>query len=209
MRQWLNAAHLQGRHLEIGTAAGGTLCAIMNWYSDSDRPAFTVVDTMSYFPNQLDIVKANLTEHGLDPQNVDFRVTGSDAAFESAQTNREQFDFILVDASHKIRDITNDLRWLRLLNQGGLACFHDYGPAFPGVRWSVDRFLRRHPHFVRHGQAGNLVCLQKDKPGKSPEVDGFDRAWATLLSPILNWRRSLQKRFKRKARDPRTNPDAD
>lgn len=50
---WLQTAGLTGVHLEIGTAAGGSLCFMMNLYSDADRPRFSVIDTMSYFKDQL------------------------------------------------------------------------------------------------------------------------------------------------------------
>ncbi|OYW22698.1 MAG: hypothetical protein B7Z55_04335, partial [Planctomycetales bacterium 12-60-4] len=49
-----------GLHLEIGTAAGGTLCAMLGAFSDASRPPFVVVDPMRYFPQQLDLVRKNL-----------------------------------------------------------------------------------------------------------------------------------------------------
>ena len=201
LESWLQDAELKARHLEIGTAAGGTLCFIMNRYDDKGRPPpFTVVDTMSYFADQLDIVKRNLTENGLDADTVDFRVMRSDEAFEQALKENLKFDFILIDASHKIRYVMNDLRWMRLLNVGGLACFHDYAPRFKGVRWPIDRFLRRNPHFSRHGQAETLLCLRKDRPPARPEVGALDRVWAWLCSPILQWDLSLQKRLRKRGK---------
>ena len=70
----LRAGQLKGRHLEIGTAAGGTLKELMRAYPDGERPPFVVVDPMTYFPDQLAKVRRNLAAAGLDPDRVDFRV---------------------------------------------------------------------------------------------------------------------------------------
>ncbi|MBO11700.1 MAG: hypothetical protein CMJ68_13180 [Planctomycetaceae bacterium] len=198
LRKWIQAADLKGRHLEVGTAAGGTLCFMMKCFTEESRPQFTVVDTMSYFDDQMNIVKKNLAQNGLDSQLIDFRVMPSVTAFTHAEAAREQFDFILVDASHKIRHVMEDLRWLRLLNTGGIACFHDYAIRFKGVCWPIDRFLRRNPHFSRVGLEDSLLCIRKNAEASQTEVTAFDRVWALLWSPILQLDLSLQKRLKPK-----------
>ena len=198
MQAWLQSGLQLGRYLEIGTAAGGTLCFMMNCFEADARPAFAVVDTMDYFDCQSDIVKRNLSQNGLDSRQVDFRVMSSDAAFARAEVEGERFDFILVDASHKIRHVMADLRWLRLLNVGGLACFHDYTARFKGVRWPIDRFLHRNPQFSRVGLSGSLLCIRRDTTSARPEVTSCDRIWALLWSPILQLDLSLQKRLKSK-----------
>ena len=70
----LRAADLKGPHLEIGTAAGKTLKAMMLAYREEARPPFVVVDTFNYFPGQLDHVRDNLRNAGIDPTTIDFRV---------------------------------------------------------------------------------------------------------------------------------------
>ena len=45
-----------GKHMEIDTAAGGTLRELKLCYPKS-RPPFVVVDPFTYFPDQLEIVK--------------------------------------------------------------------------------------------------------------------------------------------------------
>ena len=198
LREWSQSANLIGRHLEIGTAAGGTLCFMMNCFEANVRPEFAVVDTMAYFGKQMEIVKSNLTQNGLDSWQVDFRVMSSDAAFARAEAEGERFDFILVDASHKIRHVMADLRWLRLFNVGGLACFHDYTARFKGVHWPIDRFLQRNSQFSRVGLAGSLLCIRRDTTSALSEVTSCDRIWASLWSPILQLDLSLQKRLKSK-----------
>ena len=58
---------LKGIHLEIGTAAGGTLCKLMSSYRDKlhSCPKFIVVDPLKYFPNQYEKVMENLSNHHL------------------------------------------------------------------------------------------------------------------------------------------------
>lgn len=201
LKKWLLAEKLTGKHLEIGTAAGGTLCFLMNCYSGKQRPPFAVIDMMRYFKDQMKVVKENLSKNGLDAEEVDFRVNSSDAAFDDAKQSGETFSFILVDAAHKIRYVMQDLRWMGLLEVGGIACFHDYSPRFKGVTWPLDRFLRRNRNFSRVGLEGSLICIRKEALGRR-EVTSLDQTWAWLMSPLLQWESSLRKRMnQRKPKD--------
>lgn len=200
LERWIRERPLSGDHLEIGTAAGGTLCFLMSRYEASARPRFAVVDTMAYFEDQLGTVKRNLASHGLEADTVDFRITSSEAAFARAEAAGERFDFILVDASHKIRHVMNDLRWLRLLKVGGLACFHDYGTIFKGVTWPLDRIMARNPHLQKLGAGGTLLGLRKLREASRPEVTLADRLWALTMAPALQWEQSLRKRLARRRR---------
>lgn len=198
LERWIRERPLAGDHLEIGTAAGGTLCFLMNRYEASARPRFAVVDTMAYFEDQLGTVKRNLASHGLEADTVDFRITSSETAFARAEAAGERFDFILVDASHKIRHVMNDLRWLRLLKVGGLACFHDYGTIFKGVTWPLDRIMARNPHLQKLGVGGTLLGMRKLREASRPEVTLGDRLWALSMAPLLQWEQSLRKRLARR-----------
>ena len=200
--RWIRERSLAGDHLEIGTAAGGTLCFLMSRYAASARPKFSVVDTMAYFEDQLGTVKRNLEDHELDSGSVDFRIASSETAFARAEAAGERFDFILVDASHKIRHVMNDLRWLRLLQVGGLACFHDYGTIFKGVTWPLDRIIRRNPQFQRLGVGGTLLGLRKIGEPRQPVVTPADRLWASIMAPLLQWEQSLLKRLRRRRMHP-------
>ncbi len=187
-----------GLYLEIGTAAGGTLCEMMQCFTDVERPRFVVVDPMNYFPNQLEIVGENLRQHGLDPARVDFRVFPSTVAFPAAEAGAEAYDFMLIDGAHKIRHVTWDLRWLRLLKVGGIVCLHDYADRHKGVKWSADRLLKKHPNYRREKLAVNLLVLRKTAPSATPEIRPGDELWATLMSPILQLERSLSKRIRKR-----------
>lgn len=195
LANWIGGIGCKGKYLEIGTAAGGTLSFMMNCFDVNARPRFVVVDTMAYFDNQFDTIKSNLTMNGLDAASVDFRVMSSAEAFRKAEVRDEQFKFILVDASHKIRQVMADLRWLKLLEVGGVACFHDYALKFKGVRWPVDRFLKHNPQFVRVGLSGSLLCVKRVAKSVKTEVTATDRIWAIFCAPFLQWELSLRKRF--------------
>jgi len=90
---------LKCTHLEIGTAAGGTLCEIYNFYKSTDReiPNFWVVDPMKYFPNQIDIVKKNLISKGVNLSKIRFLQNISSVALKKAFSEGPEFDFILID----------------------------------------------------------------------------------------------------------------
>ena len=189
---------LKGRHLEIGTAAGGTLCAMMKCFATGERPPFVVVDPMAYFADQLELVKQNLRQHGLDPSEVDIRVSRSSDAFQCAEAAGETFDLVFIDGAHKIRFVTQDLRWARLVNVGGIICMHDYNPQQRGVMLAVDRFLRKHSNYQREALISNLLVLRKHAASRSKEISSADGLWALALSPWLQLKKSLAKRLGRR-----------
>jgi predicted O-methyltransferase YrrM len=196
LTELLRHRQFPGRHLEIGTAAGGTLCEMLRCFPADRTPPFVVVDTMRYFPDQLEIVRGNLRDHCLDPAAVDFRIATSDAAFQQAEAALESYDFMLIDGAHKIRYVMQDLRWTRLLAVGGRVCFHDYAPRCPGVVRAVDHFLAGHVNYRRETLAGSLLVLEKTAASATPEVGWTDLLWANLWSPWLQLQASLSKRLK-------------
>jgi len=167
-----------GLHLEVGTASGVTLAQMVRALPTPLDPAFIVVDNMRYFPDQLSVVRANLERHGVDPERVEFRIGDSGKLFAAAARAGNAFDFMVIDASHKIHKVTADLRWTRLLRSGGVVCLHDYHPDFLGVMRSVDRFLARYVNYERMERVGGLLALRKSGPSQRPEVSATDRAWA-------------------------------
>jgi predicted O-methyltransferase YrrM len=189
----LTDARLTGAHLEIGTAAGGTLCAMMRCFTDEERPRFVSVDRMTYFPNQFQVIRENLRHHGLNPEEVDFRATTSARAFGDARRRNERFDFILIDGSHKVVAVAADLRWTRLLNVGGIVCFHDYAERFPGVWLTVNRFRQRYPNYAILGRAGSLLALRKTAASPRQEISPIDRAHSLLWHVPLEVRRKYEK----------------
>jgi predicted O-methyltransferase YrrM len=196
----LRTNHGVGTHLEIGTAAGGTLCAMLKAFPATARPRFAVVDTMRYFPRQLEVVKQNLTQHGFDPEQIDIRITKSEVAFRRAEEARETFDFVLIDGSHKIRAVMSDLKWTRLVTVGGLVCLHDYSTRFLGVKMAVDRFLSRNPTYERIGLSGSLLGLRKVAMATQPEISRGDEFYASVLDLLLRLRTKLTRGFERQER---------
>jgi predicted O-methyltransferase YrrM len=189
----LRRERFAGKHLEIGTAAGGTLCRMMQAFDAGNRPPFVVVDPMNYFRNQLETVRHNLRAHQLPPDAVDFRAQRSDAAFEAAHRAGERFDFILIDGAHHIRYVVDDLRWTRLLHVGGIVCLHDYG-ASRGIRLAGDRFMRRNPRYERIGCVDSLLALRKTgEPTRAVEISFGDRLWARGMTPLLQAEESIKK----------------
>ncbi len=191
----LKTAAISGPHLEIGTAAGATLAEMISSYSEPDRPKFVVVDTFEYFENQLEAVKENLAKVGADPETVEFRKGYSDELFRLASANGDSFGFIFIDGNHKMDFVTRDLRWTRLLQEGGWLCLHDYSPVHPGVMLAVDRFLRRNKNYVKVDQCDSLMIIKKDGPSDRNEIDQFDILHATCLSALLHWKRLIRKRL--------------
>lgn len=192
----LRTAGLKGRHLEIGTAAGGTLKALMQAYPEAARPPFVVIDPFTYYADQRAIVARNLTSAGLDPATVDFRVGFSWPLLAPALAAGERFAFIFIDGDHGALGVMRDLRWTRLLEVGGYVVLHDVKPRFPGLVWALKRFLARHPNYVRVDQVDSLVILQKVAATRAPEVSDLDVTLARLANRPFRWWRSLAKRLR-------------
>lgn len=191
----LQSANLSGKHLEIGTAAGGTLKRMMAVYPAGSRPKFVVVDTMKYFPDQMGIVARNLQSVGVDLAEVDFRVGDSWSEFQKSENAGEVFDFMLIDASHKLNHVTRDLSWARMLKPGGYLCMHDYAPRFPGVTAAADKFLSRYPNYSREKLAGSLLILKKNAASASSEVTAGDRLAAEIRNFFQQLGGSIRKRL--------------
>lgn len=197
LRDLLSENPRSGRHLEIGTAAGGTLKALMLAYPPEARPPFSVVDPMTYFPNQLDLVRTNLRSAGLDPEAVDFRVGTSAEKLGPALAVGDTFSFVFIDGNHKARYVIQDLTWCRMLEVGGHVCLHDYKPRFPGVVWATDRFLRRYPNYRVVHRVESLIVLRKERASARPEVTRADLVEGGVRSFVEGLSRSLAKRIRR------------
>ncbi len=192
----LKSAQLRGTHLEIGTAAGGTLKELLRCYAPP-RPPFVVVDSFRYFPRQKEIVADNLRSAGIDPNDVDMRAAASESALVAASAAGEQFDFILIDANHQAGHVISDLRWAKLLRPGGYLCLHDYGPKFPGVIWAADRFLQNNRNYRRVSLNVSLLVIQKNEASRRDEVGAADLVLGKILTPLHKLRRSIRKRMGR------------
>ena len=190
----LKSAQLRGPHLEVGTAAGGTLKELLLCYAPP-RPRFAVVDSFRYFPNQKEIVADNLRGAGIDPADVDMRAADSESALAAATAAGEEFDFILIDANHQARHVISDLRWAKLLRPGGYLCLHDYGPKFPGVVWATDRFLANNRNYRRVSLNVSLMVIQKSEMSRRDEVGSVDLVMGKLLTPLHKLRHSIRKRM--------------
>ncbi len=195
----LSLAKLKGIHLEIGTAAGGTLCNLISFYKKTQNfsPEFWVIDTFTYFRDQFDIVSQNLANHNIDTQEITFHKCKSSEAFHGFLNKEVQFDFILIDGSHKIKYVTQDLRWTRFLNQGGLLCLHDFSTHHPGVYLSVRRFLKNYPNFQVKSHVESMLILEKKYKSPTLEITSADLIWSIAMSPLLQLKKSCTKRIKR------------
>lgn len=168
---------------------------MMDCYDANSRPPFVVVDPMTYFENQLELVKKNLSDHGIDPESVEFRTGKSRDIFQAAGKADEEFDFIFIDGNHKFRYVTQDLCWARQLRPGGILCLHDYEPGFPGVMLATDRFLQANPNYEVIDHIERLIVLHKTRPSTRPEVSQLDLIYSQIRTPLMQLRKSIKKRL--------------
>ena len=190
---------LKGIHLEIGTAAGGTLCKLMCSYRDELNfcPKFIVVDPLRYFPNQYEKVLENLSIHNLASSSVEFvRSSSSDTLLDFSQAPRP-LDFILIDGNHKANYVMKDLRWAKYLNVGGILCMHDYGMLQKGVKLTTDRFLGANLNYKILKEVDKLLIVEKIAQSSTEEVSFVDICYSSILSLKLQFEKSLQKRIRK------------
>lgn len=195
----IQSSDLKGRFLEIGTAAGGTLVRLMQVFENGARPQFVVLDPMRYFTDQLAAVKRNLTQNGLPPDSVEFKIGQTKDELPRAMAAGETYDFIFIDGNHKIGYVTRDLGWAGLLNVGGLLCLHDYDSGKRGVQISANRFKKRHRNYEMVAHVGSLLILRKTAPSRGPEISGSDHFLASIIAPFLQLEISMNKRLRRRA----------
>ncbi len=195
----LKSNSLSGNHLEIGTAAGGTLKALIQAYEGRPRPQFVVVDPFSYFPNQREIVEKNLSASSIDPTSVEFRTGFSWPLLKVAKSRGETFSFIFIDGDHSAKGVMQDLAWTELLEVGGFVCLHDHNASFPGVIWATKRVLSRHKGALSFvAQTESLVVLKLEAELRRAPVTSLDRYLAYVLDVFFfRLRKSIRKRIAR------------
>jgi len=187
-----------GNFLEIGTAAGGTLKEIIKTADEEKLDAtFYVLDPFTYYPDQLKKVHKNLLNSDIDPSRVTFWEGTTDSHLSKALEDGLNFKFIFIDGDHKAYPVMNDLRWMELLEVGGVACFHDYCDKFPGVAWSLEHFLSRNDQFSTILEAETLRVIQRN--GENiVAVNGADLLKSKFIQVFLRLRRSIKKRLAKK-----------
>ena len=194
--------NLKEIHLEVGTAAGGTLCKLMSTYREEFNfiPEFMVVDPLNYFPKQYEVILENLSKHSLQGSSVDFVKSSSNNAFLAFSRVPKPLGFILIDGNHKARYVVKDLRWAKYLNTGGVLCLHDYGILQKGVKLTADRFLRKNPNYKILKLVGQLLIIEKTAQTSINEICLLDICYATFLSLKLQFGNSLKKRIRKLTR---------
>ena len=147
--------------MEVGTAAGGTLKEIINTSDDAKLLSkFFVLDLLLIF-RSTEENSTELVQLKIDPSRVEFWKGTTDSHLPIATEKKLEFNFIFIDGDHKAFPVMNDLRWMDLLAIDGVACFHDYNNKFPGVMWSLDRFLACNDQFSVLLRADSLVVVRR------------------------------------------------
>ena len=130
----------------------------------------------------------------IDPSRVEFWEGTTDSYLPIATEKELEFKFIFIDGDHKAFPVMNDLRWMDLLAIDGVACFHDYNKKFPGVMWSLDRFLARNDQFSVLLRADSLVVVKREGE-KIISVNKIDLFLSKFMQIYLRLRRSVKKRL--------------
>lgn len=196
LKQAITLAPSNGDALELGTAAGGTLKELIKFSKSSGKNyQFHVIDPMTYYPDQLEKVKDNLKSAEINPDEVDFFVGTSDDLLKSNQFHNLSLSFIFIDGDHRAYPLMKDLRILKNLQEGGIACFHDYKERFPGVIWSLDYFLKKNSNYEYISKQNSLVTIRKLGETDTTEVSTLDLIGAKIFQYQHKYKRSIQKRF--------------
>jgi hypothetical protein len=134
---------------------------------------------------------------GIEPAEVDLRVGLSWPIYQEARKRGERYAFQFIDGNHELKYVMRDLSWTSLLMVGGCVSLHDHVAEFPGVRIAVRWFLRRNRNFEVVGQVDSLLVIRKTSKGRRVTVSALQRRCTEALGVAMQWRRSLQKRWRR------------
>jgi len=190
------ALEVDGRIVEVGTAAGGTMVKLLQSLPLEAHSRVSVVDTFEYFPDHLKIWQENLRQNGFDPVAIELLRGSSMDGYRAVAGRGDRLAFVLVDAGHKLKDVIRDVQWLSLLEVGGVGAFHDYSGRFPGVMLAVDTFLARNPEFEREELEGTLMFVRKKSETDRKVMPKWVICWMTVRSLLMQWEKSLRKRLR-------------
>jgi hypothetical protein len=187
--------HISGNFLEVGTAAGGTLVEIIKAAKKVSRDSrFFILDTFTYYENQKEKVLQNLKIHGHTEASVTLW-EGTSEQYLRLQDNRSpQFQFMFIDGDHRASYVQKDLEWLNYLSVGGVVCFHDYCPRFPGVVWSVDRIFSYSSSFEVVAKCDTIIALRRVDDGViDPKY--FNKMAGIWAQARFRFAKSIRKRL--------------
>ncbi|EBA02613.1 hypothetical protein RB2150_00599 [Rhodobacterales bacterium HTCC2150] len=196
----LKNSNFSAAHMEIGTAAGGTLKELIGCYPLGRAPQFIVIDPLSYFPDQLNKIKKNLISAEIDPESVDFW-EGTTTDFVNANKSKNlELDFLFIDADHRHHPVLVDLGWAAKVSKGGYICFHDDRPKFPGVGWAIRRFLKKNSNYNYVSKTDSLVIVQKKTAAPNVNISKFDIYEGAIRWSFGRLLESLAKKWRRIAK---------
>lgn len=188
---------LTGLHIEIGTAAGGTLCEILKCYQNELKvvpPPFIIIDPLTYFDDQYEKICLNLQNNGLSQNNITFEKNKSSVSFRNLSGHAGEIEFILIDGNHKINHFVGDLRFSRYLRAGGLLLIHDYSNNFKGIHSATNIFLNRYRNYEVLSYVDSLIILRKKTVTNTQEVSVIDQFLSGLVNVFQQVKSSLHKR---------------
>jgi predicted O-methyltransferase YrrM len=195
LSQRVASLDVDGRIVEVGTAAGGTMVKILQALPSEAHSRVSVVDTFAYFPDHIHIWKQNIKRNGFNTDVLEILIDSSTGAYRTMASRGDRLAFVLVDAGHKLKDVIRDVNWLSLLDTGGVGAFHDYSDRFPGVMLAVDTFLKRNPEYEREALEGTLLFVRKKQDTSREVMPGWIIGWMTVRSLLMQWKKSLLKRL--------------
>ena len=185
-----------GIHLEIGTAAGATMCSILKYYKfvlNFKPPKFIAVDPLSYFENQYEVICRNFKKNQLTLDNVVFEKKTSDQAFKTLKI--KEIAFLLIDGNHKLKNVIKDLRYTRILKKNGILVVHDYSTSFLGVKIAMDKFIKRYSNYEVISNINTLLVLRKKSIINVEEIKTIDIFLGHVFSFFLQTYASIKKRI--------------
>lgn len=156
---------LKPKHvLELGFGTGATTKAILQALEYNQiKSYFTLVDNWLDFDGKLPIEQLSniMPDLTLETRHI---ISYTEEDFINIATeNNQSFDFIMSDADH-----TNSHQWfhktLDLVNDGGIACFHDVtSQDFPNLYSNIE-FLELHKDIAPyHWKVFNLSSRNNEK----------------------------------------------
>ena len=156
--------------LEIGSFEGQSAIFFMDHFMDHPESSLVCVDPFSDFDETTtipadtkNIFYKNISSHR-NFSKVKVYESFSDRFFDKMHRLREapKYDFVYIDGSHLLADITVDLNYsIRMTRRGGIIWMDDYGAGHLGITEHVNRMYEHNKEDLDIIHRGWQIAFRK------------------------------------------------
>ncbi|MHA1329622.1 MAG: class I SAM-dependent methyltransferase [Candidatus Hodarchaeales archaeon] len=193
---WYGLNYHPKRIIEIGARTGLSLAQLLSAYLDFDGMRVVIFDRFDDGLSSPELVKKHLNHLGIPTNFLEFHVGDSNVTVpEFKESNKDKFDWILVDGSHQEPYVSNDLENVKdLVVEGGLIVVDDINSRPEDkiqVKEAWKKFKKKYKEYFEfheelHGK-GVGWAIKNGKPFKTLKVQEQHQPQQHLISSFFHF----------------------